>query len=102
MRVEREVFESSLRSGRTVLEVLGTDPYEARRQALRFRRHNFDLFERMYPHHRDRKKLIAVVRQGREQFEAQMAQEREQAQERRRQGRDRTPGWEEETRSGPR
>jgi glutathione-regulated potassium-efflux system ancillary protein KefC len=102
MRVEREVFESSLRSGRTVLEVLGADPFEARKQALRFRRHNIELFEQMYPHHRDRKKLIAVVRQGRAQFEEQMAQERQQAQERRRQGRDRTPGWEGEAGSGDR
>jgi glutathione-regulated potassium-efflux system ancillary protein KefC len=102
MRVEREVFESSLRSGRTVLEVLGADPYEARKQALRFRRHNIELFEQMYPHHRDRKKFIAVVRQGRAQFEEQMAQERQQARERRRQGRDRTPGWEGEAGSGER
>ena len=40
MRVERELFESSLRSGRTVLEVLGFTPHEARAQAMRFRRHN--------------------------------------------------------------
>ena len=93
-RVEREVFESSLRSGRTVLEVLGATPFEARRQALRFRRHNIALFEQMYPHHGDRAKMIAVVRQGRAQFEAQMAQERAEARERRRKGRDRMPGWE--------
>src|SRR3954469_1536340 len=40
MRVERELFESSLRSGRTVLELLGLQPHEARKQAMRFRRHN--------------------------------------------------------------
>jgi glutathione-regulated potassium-efflux system ancillary protein KefC len=34
------------------------------------------LFEQMYTHHRDRARLIAVARQGREQFEQQMAQER--------------------------
>lgn len=93
MRVEREVFESSLRSGRTVLELLGADPHEARKLALRFRRHNIQLFEQMYPHHSDRAKLIAVVRAGREQFEAQMAQERAEAQKRRREGQDRPQGW---------
>jgi len=93
MRVEREVFESSLRSGRTVLELLGAEPYEARKQALRFRRHNLQLFEQMYPHHSDRAKLIAVVRAGREQFEAQMAQERADARQRRRDGEDRPQGW---------
>ncbi|HEY8050173.1 MAG TPA: glutathione-regulated potassium-efflux system protein KefC, partial [Ramlibacter sp.] len=78
---------SSLRSGRTVLENLGFAPGEARRQAMRFRRHNLQLFEQMYPHYKDRSKLIAVVKQGRRQFEEQMAQERaEQEQRRREQG----------------
>jgi glutathione-regulated potassium-efflux system ancillary protein KefC len=83
MLVQRELFESSLRSARTVLEVLGFGPHEARRQALRFRRHNIRLFEEMYPHYKDRAKLIAVVRQGRRQFEEQLAQERTEAAKRR-------------------
>ena len=70
------------RSGRTVLELLGASPHEARRHALRFRRHNLALFEKMYPHHRDRAKLIAVVKQGRQQLEEQMAREREERQKR--------------------
>ena len=83
LRVERELFESSLRSGRTVLEVLGFTPHEARAQAMRFRRHNFQLFEQMYPHHKDRAKVIAVVKQGRRQLEEQMAQERAEREARR-------------------
>jgi glutathione-regulated potassium-efflux system ancillary protein KefC len=94
VHVERELFESSLRSGRTVLEVLGAAPHEARRLAMRFRRHNIALFEQMHPHHQDRAKLIAVVKAGRRQLEEQMALEREQAEERRRRGEDRPPGWE--------
>lgn len=93
VRVEREVFESSLRSGRTVLEVLGFPPHEAREHAMRFRRHNLALFERMYPHHKDRAKLIAVVKEGRQQLEEQMARERAEREERRRQGQARPPGW---------
>jgi glutathione-regulated potassium-efflux system ancillary protein KefC len=93
MHVEREVFESSLRSGRTVLEVLGQPPHEARQQAMRFRRHNLALFEKMHPHHRDRAKLIAVVKEGRQQLEEQMARERAENEERRRTGADRRPGW---------
>jgi len=92
-RVDREVFESSLLTGRRVLELLGVAPHEARRQAMRFRRHNFELFEKMYPHHRDRAKMIAVVKEGRQQLEAQMARERADAQERRRRGDERLPGW---------
>src|SRR5512133_450858 len=83
MHVERELFESSLRSGRTVLEVLGFTPHEARSQAMRFRRHNLQLFEQMYPHHKDRAKVIAVVKQGRRQLEEQMAQERAEREARR-------------------
>ncbi|HVZ44530.1 MAG TPA: glutathione-regulated potassium-efflux system protein KefC [Ramlibacter sp.] len=93
MRVEREVFESSLRTGRTVLELLGHAPFEAREHAQRFRRHNLALFEKMYPHHRDRAKLIAVVKQGRQQLEEQMARERAEHEERRRAGLQGAPGW---------
>ena len=82
MRVEREVFESSLRSARTVLELLGQPPHEARQTAMRFRQHNLELFERMYPHRKDRTKVIAVATQGRLQLEEQMAQEREQLRQR--------------------
>jgi glutathione-regulated potassium-efflux system ancillary protein KefC len=77
--VERELFESSLRSGRTVMESLGLSPEQAQAQADRFRTHNIQLFEQMYLHQQDRARLIAVVRQGREQFERQMAQERADA-----------------------
>ena len=87
MHIEREVFESSLRSARTVLELLGHPPHEARQTAMRFRRHNFELFEKMYPHRKDRSKLIVVAKQGRLQLEDQMAQEREQLTQRR------STGW---------
>ncbi len=90
LRVEREVFESSLRSARTVLELLGQPPHEARQAAMRFRQHNLALFEQMYPHRKDRSKLIAVATQGRLQLEEQMAQEREQLVQRR------PAGWHDE------
>jgi glutathione-regulated potassium-efflux system ancillary protein KefC len=92
-RVERELFESSLRSARTVLEVLGYAAHEARAHAMRFRRHNLQLFEQMYPHHRDRAKMIAVVKQGRRQLEEQMAQERAEREQRRREEPERPHGW---------
>lgn len=74
--VEREMFESSLRSARSVLELLGQDPDEARQSTMRFRQHNLELLEKIHPHFKDRAKLIAVVKQGRQQLEEQMAQER--------------------------
>ncbi|WP_029525887.1 glutathione-regulated potassium-efflux system protein KefC, partial [Polaromonas glacialis] len=78
MRVERELFESSLRSARTVLELLGQPQMAAQQAAERFRQHNLALFEQMYPHRNNREKFIAVAKQGRMQLEAQMKQEREQ------------------------
>jgi glutathione-regulated potassium-efflux system ancillary protein KefC len=81
--VERELFESSLRSARSVLELLGQPPHEARQGAMRFRQHNLALFEQMYPHRKDRSKVIAVAKQGRLQLEEQMAQERAQVEQRR-------------------
>ena len=79
MRVQRELFESSLRSARSVLELLGQTEAEARQTAGRFRTHNLALFEQLHPHYKDQAKLIAVVKQGRRQLEEQMAQERAQA-----------------------
>jgi len=79
MRVERELFEASLKSGRSVLELLGASAEAARFSADRFRRHNLALLEQMHPHYKDRAKLISVVVRGRMQFEEQLAQERAQA-----------------------
>ena len=76
MLVQRELFESSLRSARSVLELLGHSPHDADTSARRFRKHNLELFEKMHPHYQDRAKLIAVVKEGRQQLERQMAQER--------------------------
>ncbi|MBP7646593.1 MAG: glutathione-regulated potassium-efflux system protein KefC, partial [Comamonas sp.] len=83
LQVERELFESSLRSARSVLELLGHGTHEARQSAMRFRQHNLELLEKMYPHYKDRAKLIAVAREGRQQLEAQMSQERAQQAQRR-------------------
>lgn len=80
VHVQRELFESSVLSGVSVLQLLGMSADDARQQAARFKDHNIALFEQMYPHYQDRARLIAVVRQGRQQFEQQMAQERAQAQ----------------------
>lgn len=78
VRVQRELFESSLLSARSVLELLGHSQPEAQQVVDRFRAHNLALFEELHPHYRDRDRLIAVVKQGRRQFEEQMALERAQ------------------------
>ena len=77
MLVQRELFESSLLSARSVLELIG-QPREAAEQVIhRFRQHNLELFEQLHPYYKDSAKLISVVKQGRQQLEEQMARERE-------------------------
>ncbi|MBS0611428.1 MAG: glutathione-regulated potassium-efflux system protein KefC [Proteobacteria bacterium] len=76
--VERELFESSLRTARTVLELTGLAPHEAERLTERFRSHNIALSERMYELHNDREAMIAVAKQGRAQLVEQLAKERQE------------------------
>jgi len=76
IKVERELFESSLRSAGTVLELMGHDTEAASASTVRFRAHNLALFEKLHPHYRDRAQLIATIKEGRAQLEQQMAQER--------------------------
>lgn len=72
----RELFDSSLVSARSAMELLGVPAETAEQTVKRFRAHNLALLEQMYPHHKDRAKLIAVVKRGRQQLIEQMAQER--------------------------
>ncbi|HLO96940.1 MAG TPA: glutathione-regulated potassium-efflux system protein KefC, partial [Burkholderiaceae bacterium] len=96
--IERETFESALLSGRSVLELLGVEPAMARRQAWRFRQHNAAQLRLMARHRNDQDQVIAMVKQGRQQLETLMAQEREaRAQVRHRQGWN--PGEADEARS---
>lgn len=78
VRVQRELFESSLCSARSVLELLGQEPEAAKQVADRFRQHNLALFEKLHPLYKDRNKLISAMKMGRLQLEEQMAQERAQ------------------------
>ena len=80
--IERETLDSALMSARSVLELLGLEPHAARRLAWRFRQHNVEQLERMVPLHKDQAALVAAARQGRQQFEELIAQERQEAQAR--------------------
>ena len=74
--IERETLDSALMSGRSVLEVMGWQPHAARNQALRFRRHSIELLQQMAPHQGDEKKLISLVKQGRQELEELWSRER--------------------------
>jgi glutathione-regulated potassium-efflux system ancillary protein KefC len=82
MLVQRELFESSLLSARSVLELMGQTVAQAEQITLRFRQHNLELFEQLHPHYKDSAKLISVVKQGRQQLEEQIAREREEQSQR--------------------
>jgi len=79
---EREVFESSLRSARQVLELLGWPPHEARESTMRFRQLNIRFAEESHPLYKDRAQLISAAKAGRQQMEEQMAKERESRRQR--------------------
>jgi len=77
-QVQRELFESSLLSARSVLEHMGLQESETDALLARFRQHNIALADRMYPHHKDQARMIAVAREGRSQLAEQLAKEREE------------------------
>lgn len=70
--VEREVFESSLRSGRSTLEALGMDRAQAKQMADNFRRYSLDFLRKAQAERHNEEDLIVRVRQAREQFEREM------------------------------
>ncbi|XVJ70935.1 MAG: glutathione-regulated potassium-efflux system protein KefC [Rhizobacter sp.] len=74
--VERETLDSALMTGRSALELLGWERHAARNLAMRFRRHTIEQLELMAPHRQDEARLIAAVKQGRQQLESLFAQER--------------------------
>ncbi|MFT3856390.1 MAG: glutathione-regulated potassium-efflux system protein KefC [Aquabacterium sp.] len=74
--IEREVFDASLLTAQSVLQTLGWRPEEADEVRHRFRAANLRLTHASHAHHKDRAKLIAVSKEGRRQFQEQMARER--------------------------
>jgi glutathione-regulated potassium-efflux system ancillary protein KefC len=74
--VERETFESALRTARSALEVMGVKPYEGRRVADRFRRSTIQTLESMLPDFHDDQKLVARARSGRDELEKMLTDDR--------------------------
>lgn len=72
--VQRELFESSLVTGRAVLEQLGLGRYEAREMADRFRATNIEMLVRLADRREqvDAKVFANEARQSREELERQL------------------------------
>ena len=75
--VERETFESALKSARSALETMGLRPYEARLIADRFRRSVGETLEAMLPEFRDEQKAVARVRGARDELERMLTADRQ-------------------------
>ncbi len=75
--VERETFESALRTGRAALETLGMAPFEAREFADGFRRRNLATLQSLVPHFRDEAKSVALAKSGRQELEENLRRDRE-------------------------
>jgi glutathione-regulated potassium-efflux system ancillary protein KefC len=75
--VERETFESALRTGRSALERLGIDRFRAKELADIFRRHNIASVDATLPFYQDEARRMSMARQGREELEKQFARDRE-------------------------
>ncbi len=73
--IERETFESALRSGRKALEGLGIDPFEAKERADRFRAYNEQTLVEMLPIFDDETKRLSAARAGREQLQSQFSRD---------------------------
>jgi len=84
--VERETFESALRTGRHVLENLGVDRFRAREIADAFRRHNLATLEALVPHFRDEARVLSEAKAGREELREFFARDRAQFETEQRKG----------------
>jgi len=75
--VERETFESALKTGRAALERLGHDRFRAKELADTFRRHNVASMDATLPFYQDEGRRLSIAKQGREELERQFARDRE-------------------------
>jgi glutathione-regulated potassium-efflux system ancillary protein KefC len=69
-----------------VLQQLGFGVYRARQAAMKFRRHNLDLLQKLYPHYKDQQRFMSLTRQGRDELESMFANDAETLKARREDG----------------
>ena len=74
--IERETFESALRTGRHALEALGMDRFRAREIADVFRRHNIASLHKLIPLRGDDARVQFSAKAGRNELAQQLAQDK--------------------------
>ncbi|GAB6053361.1 glutathione-regulated potassium-efflux system protein KefC [Magnetospira thiophila] len=73
----REMFDSALRLGREALEQLGSHPYEVRRTAMAFARHDLETFMASLEIHDDESSLISLAQQSRSDLSIMLKSDRD-------------------------
>lgn len=73
--VERETFESALQLGRRALSQLGFGAYRAREAMLKFREHNKNSVDAVYPYYKDREQYVSMAKRARDELNAMFARD---------------------------
>jgi glutathione-regulated potassium-efflux system ancillary protein KefC len=74
--IERETFESALLMGQVALEQMGVPSETATLARLKFREHNLQTIEAIYPHYQDESTMISITRAARDELTRSFEQDR--------------------------
>jgi glutathione-regulated potassium-efflux system ancillary protein KefC len=74
--IERETFESALLMGELALEQMGVPGETAKLARLKFREHNLQTIEAIYPHYQDESTMISITRAARDELTRSFEQDR--------------------------
>lgn len=75
--IERETFDAALQLGRQTLQQLGFGAYQAREAAMKFRLHNLQSLQAVYPYYKDQQQRVSMSRQARDELEEMFARDNE-------------------------
>ena len=77
--IVRETFESALSMGEAALRELGYGAYRAKRAAQRFRLHDLQTIQALFPYHQDEASLISKSKEARQDLERLLSERDEDA-----------------------
>jgi glutathione-regulated potassium-efflux system ancillary protein KefC len=74
--IERETFESALMMGQWALQQMGVSEETAARAREKFRDHNLQTIEAIYPHYQDESAMISITQAARDELARSFDQDR--------------------------
>lgn len=77
--IVRETFESALSMAEAALHELGYGAYQAKRAAQRFRLHDLQTIDTLFPYHQDQASLISKSKEARQDLERLLSERDEDA-----------------------